>query len=184
MKFTRLVLALSLIPALAHAHPGHGTEASGLGSGLAHPFTGLDHLLAALSVGMLAVVWRRASLAVAFLVAGLLGGFAGAKFGAFFGLETALAISVLGFGVALTFHNKVAHSAALLFVAVGAAMHGWAHGSEATGAMNSIGIFLGTAVIVSLGAVVAHLVRRSPHAITGLGAGIAAASFAILAGVF
>lgn len=183
MKYTRLVLALSLIPALAHAHPGHGSEASVLGSGLVHPFTGLDHLLAALSVGMLAVIWRRASLAVAFLVAGLLGGFAGAKFGAFFGLETALAISVLVFGAALTFHKKFAQSAALLIVATGAAMHGWAHGSEATGAMNIAAIFLGTVVIVSLGALASHFLRRAPRFITGLGAGVAVSALAILAGV-
>ena len=184
MKYTQLALVLLLVPALAHAHPGHGAETGSIGCGLVHPFTGLDHLLAALSVGMLAVVWRRASLAVAFLVAGLLGGFAGAKFGAFFGLETALGISVLGFGVALAFHNKVAHSAALLVVAVGAAMHGWAHGSEASGAMNRIGIFFGTAAIVSLGALASHLLHRAPRVVTGIGAGITAASFAILAGVF
>jgi len=183
MKYTRLVLALSLIPALAHAHPGHGTESSGLGSGLAHPFTGLDHLLAALSVGMLAVVWRRASLAVAFLVAGLLGGFAGAKFGAFFGLETALGISVLGFGVALAFHKQVAHSAALFVVAAGAAMHGWAHGSEATGAMNITGIFLGTASIVVLGALASHFLHRAPRVIAGLGAGVAVTALSIMAGI-
>lgn len=183
MKYTRLALVLSLLPALAHAHPGHGADAGGIGSGMAHPFTGLDHLLAALSVGMLAVLWRRASLAVVFLVAGVLGGFAGAKIGAFIGLETVLAITVIVFGLALTFYKHVAQSAALFVVAAGAAMHGWAHGSEATGAMNIAGIFLGTAVIVSLGAVTAHFIRHAPRAITGLGAGIAIAAFAILAGV-
>ncbi len=37
---------------LASAHPGHGEH--GLTSGLAHPITGLDHLLAMLAVGLLA----------------------------------------------------------------------------------------------------------------------------------
>jgi urease accessory protein len=45
-----LLLALAAFPALAH--PGHGAEAFGFLSGFAHPFTGLDHLLAMLAVGL------------------------------------------------------------------------------------------------------------------------------------
>src|SRR5207244_2831447 len=97
-----------------------------------------------------------------FLGAGVLGGFAGAKMGAFIGLEAALAVSVLVFGLALAFHKHVAKSAALAFVAIGAAAHGWAHGSEAAGATGIIGIFLGTAAIVAFGAVTALAVRRAP----------------------
>jgi urease accessory protein len=174
---------LMLFAAASQAHPGHGAETGGIGWGLVHPFTGLDHLLAALSVGMLAVLMRRASLAVVFLAAGVLGGFAGAKMGAFSGLETALALSVIVFGFALAFHKRVTHSAALAVVAIGAAMHGWAHGNEAAGAMSITGIFLSTAAIVALGALVAIAVRRAPRMITGLGAGIATAAFAILAGI-
>ena len=49
----RASIVLVLLAAMtgpAHAHPGHGTNS--LFSGLAHPFAGLDHLLAMLAVGL------------------------------------------------------------------------------------------------------------------------------------
>ncbi|MCO1981260.1 hypothetical protein FA421_01020 [Pseudomonas aeruginosa] len=52
MKLPKLLAALALLaaPALAFAHPGHGEH--GLVAGLAHPLTGLDHLLFALAHGV------------------------------------------------------------------------------------------------------------------------------------
>src|SRR4051794_382238 len=47
-----LALACLLAPA-ALAHPGHDTT-TGLSAGFAHPFLGLDHLLAMIAVGILA----------------------------------------------------------------------------------------------------------------------------------
>ncbi len=168
---------------VSHAHPGHGAETGSIGWGLAHPFTGIDHLLAALAVGMLAMLSRRKSLVVAFLTAGVLGAFGGAKMGAFVGLETLLAVSVLVFGLALAFRKQLAQSVALCVVGIGAAMHGWAHGNEATGTMSIMGVFLGTAAIVALGAVTAHFFRRAPRVVTGIGAGITTAALAIMAGI-
>src|ERR1700753_4244867 len=54
-----IALALAAIgaatPALAHpGHPGH--EALGAWAGFAHPFTGLDHMLAMLAVGLWAAM--------------------------------------------------------------------------------------------------------------------------------
>lgn len=176
--------ALLLLAATCHAHPGHaGHEVGGIGWGLAHPFTGLDHLLAALAVGMLAVLMRRTSLAVAFLCAGLLGGFAGAKTGAFVGLESALALSACAFGIAIIARKHIARAVVPVLVALGAAAHGWAHGSEAGGTMSLAGIFFGTAAIAAAGAVAAVLARRSQRVVTGFGVGIATAAFAILAGI-
>ena len=158
-------------------------ETGSIGWALAHPFTGLDHLLAALTVGMLATLCRRGSLAAIFLAAGMLGGLAGAKMGAFSGLETVLATSVIVLGSALALHRRVTRSAMFALVAVAAAMHGWAHGSETTGAATLAGIGTGTAAIVALGAAAAHAIRRTPRMVAGLGAGIATAAFAILAGI-
>src|SRR5689334_11318431 len=82
--------ALLLLAATAGAHPGHTHETGSIGWGLAHPFTGIDHLLAAFAVGMLAALWGRVSFAVTFLAAGVLGGLAGANLGSFIGLESLL----------------------------------------------------------------------------------------------
>src|SRR5205085_1582443 len=136
-----------------------------IGWGLAHPFTGVDHLLAAFSVGMLAVLWRRMSLAAVFLAGGLLGGIAGAKMGAFVGLESLIAVSVLVFGLGLAFYRQVERFRPLAVAAIGVAAHGWAHGSEGASPVDVVGILLGTVAIVSLGAVAAIAVRRSPRLI-------------------
>ena len=175
--------ALLLLAATGHAHPGHVHEAGDIGWGLAHPFTGLDHLLAALAAGMLATLWRRASFVVAFLAAGLLGGIGGATLGAFIGLESLLLVSVLAFGLVLALRKHVTQSTALGIITIGAAAHGWAHGSEASGAMSIAGIFLGTAAIVGVGALVTAALQRAPRVVTGLGAGMALIAFATLAGI-
>ena len=46
-------LCVSLLPALALAHPGHGAEDSFL-AGILHPASGIDHVAAFVVVGMLA----------------------------------------------------------------------------------------------------------------------------------
>jgi urease accessory protein len=46
-------LCVSLLPALALAHPGHGAEDSFL-AGVLHPASGIDHVAAFVLVGMLA----------------------------------------------------------------------------------------------------------------------------------
>lgn len=50
---TTLSAVFVLAPTIALAHPGHG-DPSGLMQGLAHPITGIDHVLAMVSVGVLA----------------------------------------------------------------------------------------------------------------------------------
>ncbi len=174
---------LILATVASQAHPGHGAEAGGIGAGFAHPFTGVDHVLAALAIGMLAVLSRRRSVAIVFLASGMLGAFAGAKIGAFAGLETLLAVSVLAVGVAVLFHQRLARFGLLTSVALVAAIHGWAHGSEAAGGMNLAGIFAGTAALVALGAIGAGALRTTPRFTAALGAGIAAAAVALLAGI-
>ena len=46
-------LCTSLLPALAHAHPGHGGQGSFL-EGAVHPASGIDHIAAFVFVGILA----------------------------------------------------------------------------------------------------------------------------------
>lgn len=60
-------VAAFAVASAAQAHPGHGAES--FAAGLAHPFGGLDHLLAMVAVGMWSVValpkaWRTAGPAV------------------------------------------------------------------------------------------------------------------------
>ena len=80
MKLPKLLAALALLaaPALAFAHPGHGEH--GLVAGLAHPLTGLDHLLAMFAVGLWAAQQQgavRLALPCTFVGTMLVGGLLG-----------------------------------------------------------------------------------------------------------
>ncbi|WP_273499967.1 HupE/UreJ family protein, partial [Paracoccus sphaerophysae] len=62
-------LVAALTPAAALAHPGHGP--GGIAAGLAHPLGGADHLLAMISLGLLAA--QRGGRATWALPAGFVG---------------------------------------------------------------------------------------------------------------
>lgn len=53
MRISRLSLPILsvLVPSVAYAHPGH-PDIYGFSAGFAHPFTGLDHMLAMFAVGL------------------------------------------------------------------------------------------------------------------------------------
>lgn len=74
LRKSLFAIALFLTPAVAFAHAGH--DHSGLMAGVAHPVTGLDHLLAMLAVGLWAAQQRgsaRWALPLTFVGAMLLG---------------------------------------------------------------------------------------------------------------
>ena len=56
MRLARLTAAAALltIAAPAFAHPGH--DGPGLAGGLLHPLTGMDHLLAMVTIGLFAAM--------------------------------------------------------------------------------------------------------------------------------
>jgi len=124
------VLALAASPALAHVNPAeHGSFAAGF----THPFSGLDHMLAMVAVGLWAsVLGGRAMFTVpAAFVGVMLLGFAGSMFGLSLPfVEPAILASVvvLGLLVALALPVSAARGGAL--VGFFALFHGHAHGSE------------------------------------------------------
>lgn len=179
VRFTALVL-LALAGGAAQAHTGHG--ASSFFDGLAHPF-GLDHLLAIIAVGVWSVralpaprAWQGPATFLSVLLLSALLGAAGFMLPY---LEHALAFSVVVFGLMLVFsRSRLPTGAGLGLVALAAALHGLAHGAEATG--NGLwtyvaGFLLATAVLqwggVSAGLGLQHLTSRRANWLTaGLGA--------------
>ncbi len=122
------------MPALAH-HPMGGAAATtawqGFVSGVAHPVIGLDHLAFLLAAGVLAAAVRRRA-GIAALVAFLGAGVAGAvlHLGGF-GLgpvEAAVALSVLGAGVALLAAPARLPAATPGWLALGFGVAGLFHG--------------------------------------------------------
>ena len=155
-------LLLTALPLAAFAHTGHGDH--GFIDGFAHPFLGLDHLLAMLLVGVWSVlnarrVWM-APLTFVLLLAG----------GAFLGqhgivvpqLEPLVAASVLVLGVMLTLPFRVGLTAALAVIGGFALFHGMAHGGELEqGSTIMAGIVLGSAILHGIGMGIAHFVLRN-----------------------
>ena len=128
-------LAALAMASSAQAHPGHGAES--FAAGLAHPFGGLDHLLAMVAVGMWSVValpkaWRAAGPAV--FLATLLPGAALAAGG--IGLpwvEAGIALSVVVLALLMLNARRIAPATGFALVAMAGVLHGQAHGAELAG---------------------------------------------------
>ncbi|HWW08432.1 HupE/UreJ family protein [Collimonas sp.] len=116
----------------AFAHPGH-PDAFGFNDGFIHPFSGIDHLLAMLAVGLWAAQNKRSALWVLPLVfpltmvLGALLALAGLQLP---GVETGIAASVAVLGLLIAFAIRMPVWASAAVVSVFALFHGYAHGSE------------------------------------------------------
>jgi len=150
-----LGLALTAMPALAHTGMHIG---SGFASGAAHPFMGLDHLLAMVMVGLWAAqqqgAWQRSAPPLAFISAMAVGGYLGQAGFALPQVETGIALSVLALGLLTAFAVRLPLVASLLVIGGFALFHGHAHGAE----MPAValwtympGFILSTAVLHGLG---------------------------------
>ena len=124
--------ALMLIATPALAHDGHGGH--GLAGGLTHPFSGADHMLAMIAVGLFAAlrggraVW---AWPLAFIGAAALG-FAGAHCGVMLPLvEPTILASVLVLGLLISFSAPMAMLPGVALVALFGVAHGYAHAVEA-----------------------------------------------------
>ena len=126
-----VTLALTLGSGAALAHGGHG--GAGFASGLAHPFTGVDHVLAMMAVGLLAARQPGAgrwALPAAFVLAMIAGAVLGAAGIAMPLQEAGIAASLLVFGAMVAFVARAPLAAALPIVGLFAACHGGAHFAE------------------------------------------------------
>jgi urease accessory protein len=150
-------LALVLAPGVAFAHTGQ-VETSGLMHGLAHPVTGVDHVLAMVAVGLLAAhlggraLWLvPLSFVAVMAVAGVLG-MAGMQLVL---AEVGIALSVVVLGLAVAFRLDVPTLAAMALVGFFAVFHGKAHGAEmpaaASGLSYAAGFVLTTALLHAIG---------------------------------
>jgi urease accessory protein len=149
-----LFLSLMVVPGLALAHPGHD-EVATFASGFMHPLLGLDHLLAALAVGLLAGrcqgLWRWAMPAM--FVAAMLLAFVFARWAAPMAVaELLVAVSLIVLGAFALLERRFP---ALLLMAVGffGGVHGYVHGGEvaAEGSWMAYAVGLGVATAIAHG---------------------------------
>ena len=171
-----VISALLLVPALAFAHTGDGSlHDHGFVAGLAHPFTGLDHLGAMLAVGLWSALAQRGrnvlvapvSFAGLLLVGALLG-MAGFTLPA---VEPMVAASVLVIGLLAATRLQLSAAASGLLVGAFALFHGLAHGAELQGYAALIGMVAATALLHAGG--IALGLKLSPRIARAAGGGIA-----------
>jgi urease accessory protein len=191
-KRISLVLAGSFIMVasrVAMAHPGHA--AGGIVAGLAHPFTGIDHLLAMLAVGLWAAqrggraMWQ---IPAAFLGLMAAGGIWAALGAPLLMVESGIAVSVLITGLLVATALAVPGRFAMAMVGAFAIFHGYAHiaemGQTASATQYAIGFVLSTATLLAIGLSLGMLARRlgAMKLLRLVGVGIAAVGVALLAG--
>ncbi|MES2471754.1 MAG: HupE/UreJ family protein [Pseudomonadota bacterium] len=135
MKKTVLIAAgLFLLPTAALAHPSLTHHVHGFMAGVSHPLTGLDHLLAMLSVGLWAsqkggrALWIWPAAFVIALIAGGAMGMAGIALPL---VEPAIIASLLVLGVAIAATLMLPTAAGVAVIALFGLFHGNAHGLEA-----------------------------------------------------
>lgn len=177
------VLSLTTI---ASAHPGHDTSSAA--SGFAHPFTGYDHLLAMLAVGLWsAQLGKRAKwlLPISFLTAMCAGG-ALAALGIKLPLaEQGILTSVLVLGLLIAFAARLPLAAAITITTLFALCHGHAHVAEMKPADSilpySSGFLLATALLHLTGLGIGSLLQKYklPTLTRACGAAVATGAIAL-----
>jgi urease accessory protein len=173
LKFALAALVLATSPAVM-AHPGD--VAGGALHGLAHPFMGLDHLLAMLTVGVWAARfsgaerWLLPAAFVSFMAVGAVSG--GAIQLPF--LEPMIALSVLVLGLATAIAARFPVWAGGAVAALFALYHGQAHFAEmpdTSSAGFAAGMLAATALLHVIGMFLALQMARKrvwlPQAVGG-----------------
>ena len=184
---TTLIAAFVLAPAIALAHTG-GAETSGLMYGLAHPISGIDHVLAMVAVGLLSAhldgraLWLVPLSFVGVMVIG--GALCMAGIQVPFA-EVGIGLSVIVLGSAVAFRFNLPTLAAMALVGFFAVFHGYVHGAElpaaASGLPYAVGFVGATALLQGVGAGFGLLIGR--RVVQAGGGAIAVLGIAILSGL-
>lgn len=153
------------LPALAHDSVLHSMNA--LQDGFLHPFTGLDHLLAMLAIGIWAAQQKHARawlIPVSFPLMMIIGGALALAGITLPGVEHGIAASVLVLGLLISFAVRLPVSAGMALVSVFAMAHGYAHGQEMPANESAVlygaGFVLATAVIHATGWFASNAAQR------------------------
>jgi urease accessory protein len=183
-------LLLLLWPTAASAHI-LGDQAGGFVSGFEHPISGLDHIVAMVSVGLWGAqlgppaIWL---LPVTFPIVMAFGGMLGLMGVPLPGTEIGIALSAIGLGAMVATEARPPLWVAALLVGVFAIFHGHAHGTELppdeSGVLYSMGFVIATGLLHLTGIAIGLIHRwQSGQMILRLGgAGVAAAGGWFLAG--
>ena len=178
------LLLFSTVSTAALAHPGHAD--SGFLSGILHPVSGLDHILAMLAVGLWAASFSgkaRWLIPASFVGVMALGFVFGANGGEVPMMEQGIAASVLVLGLAAAWVKRVPVAFAALMVGGFALFHGVAHGSElgAHGALSfTAGFMIATAALHAAGFGIGQALNKNVWLLRAAGSAIGLAGLGML----
>ena len=191
MNFLTWVLAFAFYlawPASVLAHVEQG-QAVGFINGLEHPWSGLDHVLAMIAVGIWGAQLGNPALwilPVTFPMVMSLGAMMGLLSIPLPGIEIGIAVSAILLGAMVLGEVKPKLYIAAVMVGFFAIFHGHAHGTELpagqSGLLYSMGFVIATGVLHGIGITIG-LIHRWPAgklALRGAGAFIAAMGFFFL----
>ena len=181
-----LMLALLALPAWAHEQSG---QTAGFVSGLLHPLSGLDHVLAMVAVGLWGAqlgapaIWL---LPVTFPLVMAFGGFLGLLGVPLPGVEVGIAASAILLGAMVAAESRPPLWLAAALVAFFAVFHGHAHGTELpageSGLLYSLGFVVATGGLHASGIAIGliHRWRSGRIALRGAGAAVGVAGLLFL----
>lgn len=192
---TKFLVTILLLGAsnTAFAHPGH--DVSGLAAGLMHPFSGLDHLLAMVAVGLWAAQSDRSNqrggrkiwlLPATFMTMLAVGAGVAMHWQSLPLVEAGIATSVLALGLLIALSMQLPSSLSVAITALFGLLHGCAHGLElpesAAPAAYALGFLAATATLHLSGIAVGVVTRQRYAALAKmLGVVIAACGAYLLA---
>jgi urease accessory protein len=197
MTLARMTVGLfvaTATPALAHtgtAAHGLAGAAHGFMAGFAHPFSGLDHVLAMTGVGLWAALVGGRALWVwplAFVSVTVLGAVLGLQGFGLPGMEAAVALSVVALGLAVSLRLPLAVATGAAVCGAFALVHGFVHGAEMPAGSEVVGTLVGfglaTALLhaVGIGSGAAVSAGGAPWLPRVAGAAVTAAGLGILLG--
>ncbi|GGE02862.1 urease accessory protein [Polymorphobacter glacialis] len=146
------MLSVLIMASPAAAHSGTGLP-GGLAAGFTHPFSGFDHMLAMVAVGLWGAFLGRpliVLLPVIFPAVMAIGGALGIAGVPLPPVELGIALSVLVLGAMIAGAVRPPVWLACAIVAVFAIFHGYAHGTELPSAADPIGYSLGFVLATGL----------------------------------
>lgn len=168
-----------MMPGTAEAHilPFNG---GGFTHGFAHPFSGIDHLLVMLSVGLLAYRWGGRNiwlLPLGFVAVAGIGFMIGMHFPGIPGMEAGIAASLVAVGILTALEIRPRAYAGTLGVIAFAFFHGHVHGSampvEAAASLYAAGFLSATLCLHTIGIGIGWLLQNRPVLLRLAGAGTA-----------
>jgi urease accessory protein len=181
LPFLTMLIAVAFLAQPGFAHEQVGVS-GGLASGLLHPLSGMDHLIAMVAVGIWGAqlgapaIWL---LPITFPLVMAFGGVLGVLRIPLPMPEAAIALSALVLGMAVAIRLRVPFAAAAVVVGIFAIFHGHAHGAELPSAANplayGVGFVVATGLLHLCGIAIGTLSRwpAGERLIRGLGAAIA-----------